>query len=183
MDVVQEGSGESIYIGGKEGVKKLTFSQGKWSPAEQEWMVQNKSFGEVRMGNLQPPLIMAGIEPMHGNILSVHTFSDTSPGSVRYVLASDLNQGHALGVSDFINSGREQVVVGWRNPNQENKMGIKLFIPQNDAYSSWNDIWIDENGMACEDLQLADLNADGKTDIIAAGRSTRNLKIYWNKSR
>jgi hypothetical protein len=36
--------------------------------------------------------------------------------------------------------------------------------------------------MACEDLQIADLNGDGKPDIIASGRSTNNLRIYWNKS-
>ena len=36
--------------------------------------------------------------------------------------------------------------------------------------------------MAVEDLKLADLDADGRLDIIAAGRSTKNLKIYWNKS-
>jgi hypothetical protein len=35
--------------------------------------------------------------------------------------------------------------------------------------------------MACEDLKVADLDDDGDLDIIAAGRSTQNLKIYWNK--
>jgi hypothetical protein len=35
--------------------------------------------------------------------------------------------------------------------------------------------------MACEDIQVADLNGDGKPDIVAAGRSTHNLKIYWNQ--
>ncbi|HKG68984.1 MAG TPA: VCBS repeat-containing protein [Segetibacter sp.] len=34
--------------------------------------------------------------------------------------------------------------------------------------------------MACEDLQVMDLNKDGKPDIVASGRSTHNLKIYWN---
>jgi hypothetical protein len=36
--------------------------------------------------------------------------------------------------------------------------------------------------MACEDLQLADLDADGQLDIVAAGRATHNLKIYFNQS-
>jgi hypothetical protein len=30
-------------------------------------------------------------------------------------------------------------------------------------------------------LTAADLNNDGKLDIIAAGRATNNLKIYWNR--
>jgi hypothetical protein len=35
--------------------------------------------------------------------------------------------------------------------------------------------------MACEDLCLADLDGNGKLDIIAAGRATKNLKIYLNQ--
>ena len=35
--------------------------------------------------------------------------------------------------------------------------------------------------MACEDLKIADLNGDGKPDIIASGRATKNLVIYWNE--
>jgi hypothetical protein len=48
---------------------------------------------------------------------------------------------------------------------------------------NWESVWIDKNGMACEDLKIADLNGDGRLDIIAAGRSTQNLKVYWNETR
>ncbi len=41
---------------------------------------------------------------------------------------------------------------------------------------------VDENGIATEDLQVLDLNGDGKPDIVASGRATKNLKIYWNKT-
>ena len=40
---------------------------------------------------------------------------------------------------------------------------------------------IDDNTMACEDLCLADLDGDGKLDVIAAGRATKNVKIYFNQ--
>ena len=44
----------------------------------------------------------------------------------------------------------------------------------------WHRQVIDEGGMATEDLKVADMNGDGRSDIIACGRSTRNLKIYFN---
>jgi hypothetical protein len=37
--------------------------------------------------------------------------------------------------------------------------------------------------MACEDLTVADLDADGRPEIIAAGRDSHNLIIYWNKTK
>ena len=57
-----------------------------------------------------------------------------------------------------------------------------MFIAADPAWHNWQEVWIDKNEMAAEDLKVADLNGDGKKDIIAAGRSTHNLKIYWNKS-
>jgi hypothetical protein len=42
---------------------------------------------------------------------------------------------------------------------------------------------IDEGGMAAEDLVVADLNGDKRPEIIASGRATRNVKIYWNETR
>jgi hypothetical protein len=93
-----------------------------------------------------------------------------------------MNQGHGLACADFLQLGYSQIVAGWRNPNKQNKVGIKLFVPQDASFTSWKEYWIDENTMACEDLQVADLDGDGRMDIIAAGRATNNLKIYWNKA-
>ena len=39
---------------------------------------------------------------------------------------------------------------------------------------------IDDDTMATEDIRIGDLNGDGRPDIVAAGRATHNLKIYWN---
>jgi hypothetical protein len=37
--------------------------------------------------------------------------------------------------------------------------------------------------MGSEDAICADLNGDGKIDIVAVGRSTKNVKIYWNEGK
>ena len=112
---------------------------------------------------------------MHGNTLGVY-----SPQS-RMILTSDLHQGHALAAADFLKRGQPQIVAGWREPNDERKVGLKLFVEE-PKDKTWKAYWIDDNDMACEDLQVADFDGDGKNDIVAAGRATHNLKIYWNKN-
>ena len=183
LELVDEGEGERLLIGGKEGVKSFSFADGKWQPsATGEWMVENQSFGELRIGQSGEKEFLAGIEPMHGNIVSVHTFPNGVSSPLRTVLTSDFHQGHALGAGDLIGTGSDQIVAGWRNPDKNGKVGVKIFISKNPENTSWEEHWIDENGMACEDLVLADLDGDGRLDIIASGRATNNLKIYWNKN-
>ena len=183
LELVSEGEGERLLIGGKEGVKSFSFTNGKWGPsATGEWLVKNQSFGELRIGRSGSEQFLAGIEPMHGNIVSVHTFPEAASSPVRTVLTSDFHQGHALGTGDLLGKGSDQIVAGWRNPDKNGKVGVKLFISKNKENTAWEEHSIDDNGMACEDLVLADLNRDGKVDIIASGRATNNLKIYWNRS-
>lgn len=170
----------TLLIGGKEGIKRIAFEKGKWTAAQKPWAVQNYSLGEVRTGYMQnkQPFI-AGIEPMHGNLLAVYPINNPE---ARKVLYEEMNQGHGLAFADLLQLGYGQILVGWRNPDKNNKVGLKLFVPSDAQGTSWKDFWIDDNGMACEDLQVADLDGDGKLDIIAAGRATNNLKIYWNKN-
>src|SRR5690606_37078269 len=97
-------------------------------------------------------------------------------------LDNELREGHALAVADFIGQGRDQVLVGWRRPDKTGRVGIKLFVPFNAWWEAWSTRAVDIDDMACEDLMVADLDGDGKPDIIAAGRDTHNLKIYWNRS-
>ena len=178
LDVVADGNRELIYIGGKEGIKILGFEKGKWAPVTSGgWFVQGESFGELRVGSTSKNVV-AGIQPMHGNQLVLYSEKNKA---ARNVLTTSLNQGHALAHDDILGVGHDQIVVGWREPDAEKKTGIKIFV-RDPKGNQWNDFWIDENGMACEDLQTADLNGDGKKDIIAAGRATHNLKIYWNKN-
>ncbi len=42
--------------------------------------------------------------------------------------------------------------------------------------------WVDRGGIDCEGLAIADMDNDGKPDIVAYGGVTRNLNIYWNRT-
>ena len=182
FDIVEDKSSNTtdIYIGGKEGVRIIPAFKNSANSKSQEIMGVVNGSGEVRIGRSKDKQrFITTIEPMHGS--SVVTYSMGKDRS-RTVLDESFKEGHALAAADLLGLGYDQVVAGWRVPNADNKVGIKLFVPQNESGSKWEQYWIDDNGMAAEDLQVLDMNADGKPDIIASGRATKNLKIYWNKS-
>ena len=186
LDVVGFESGNVILLGGKEGAKLLYRSKGNWT-SEQIFLPDQAGVGELRLGQGENQMpFLATIEPMHGTTLVTYQgFNENLKTQTlkRTVLTTQLKEGHALVTGDFLNLGSDQIAVGWRNPNENQDIGIKLFVPKKGSFDQFEEIWIDQNGMACEDIQAADLDGDGKLDLIASGRSTKNLKIYWNKSQ
>jgi hypothetical protein len=73
----------------------------------------------------------------------------------------------------------QELVIGIRdNKSDASKCGVRVYDPQ-DGGKSWKRTLVDPGGVAVEDLQAGDLNGDGKADIVAVGRATKNVKIYW----
>ncbi len=181
FDIVEEKSSNTtdIYIGGKEGVKVISPFNNS-SGLSQKIPGAENSAGEIRIGKAKDKQrFIATIEPMHGVAVVVYSMGKDK---TRIVLDDQLKEGHAIAAADLLGLGYDQVVAGWRIPNAENKVGIRLYVPQAGNNTKWDQYWIDDNGMATEDLQVLDMNADGKPDIVASGRATKNLKIYWNRS-
>ena len=58
--------------------------------------------------------------------------------------------------------------------------GIKLFTPLDKEGTKWRETVISGKALAVEDIKAADLDGDGKPDIVAAARQTKNLKIFFN---
>lgn len=185
LDVIGSPDENSVLLGGKEGVALIEKNGQSWDH-EKIYLPDNGGVGELRLGrSSRQDRFLATIEPMHGTTLVAYEGLDQdihARGVERNVLSTQLKEGHSLAVGDFMGIGSDQIAVGWRLPNEAGELGIKLFVPKNGSFSEFEEYWIDKNGMACEDLQAADLNGDGKPELIASGRATKNLKIYWNKN-
>jgi len=173
---------ESLLVAAKEGVHLLRNESESWNATR----LTEKGAGEVRTGLLpNGKRFIATVEPMHGNEVVVNPENQTGLWSEKRIVLDDtLNQGHALIAGDFLGTGFDQIVAGWREPSKDQqKVGLRLYAPTTEDGSTWKlHTVIDDNQMACEDLRIADLNGDGKPDLIASGRSTKNLVIYWNET-
>jgi len=190
FDLVKWGRqpGGELLVAAREGVFHLVNEGEAWKPRQLAGNSAGESAfagaGEVRAGKLQSGnSFLATIEPMHGDKLVVYTAPGANDPSAlwkRNVLDTSLKEGHALACGDFLGSGSDQIVVGWRAKNGEGKVGLKLFIPLDKSAKDWKQTILDDNTMACEDLRVADLDGDGKLDIVASGRATKNLKVYFN---
>ena len=169
---------DHLVLGGAEGARHLSLVDGKWLSTTMDLPDMNGGAGEIRYGTHG---LLACIEPIHGNTVAVYQRQGgkEQSGWVRTKLDDSLAQGHALAVADFLGTGSPQVIAGWRNQNKDGKVGIKLYAQGKDG--KWTTHLIDDNKMACEDFKVVDLNKDGKLDIVACGRATRNVVIYWNK--
>jgi len=185
-----------LLVAGKEGVFDFIHDGKGWSSQQLIGKGGNDSAfagcGEVRMGKgkFAKPTdrfannFIATIEPMHGNQVALYAAPSVNAASglwARQVIDSSLKEGHALACGDLLGVGSDQIVAGWRAKNAAGKVGIKLYWTRDAANKEWKEMLVDDDTMACEDLCLADLNGDGKLDIVAAGRATKNVKVYFNQ--
>ncbi len=189
LDPVQwdDDPAQELLYGGKEGVLLLDRAGETWKSTQLVGAEGNNGFagaGEVRAGRLGGERIIATIEPMHGTNAVVYT--QPAPGAkfwTRRVLDASLSDGHAVACGDLKGVGSDQIVAGWRGKNAQGKVGLKIFTAKGTSGTEWDQEVLDDNTMACEDLKLADLDGDGDLDVIAAGRATKNVKVYWNSLR
>lgn len=171
---------EELIIAGKEGIWHFDKQEGKWSAQQ----LTDKFAGEVRDGKLpNGQRFIAAIEPMHGHTAAVYVPPSNGKGLWKSlkVLDEKLVDGHAVACDDFLGVGSDQIVVGWRAMTKPGTPGIKLFAPVDEAGKIWHEKQISAENVAVEDIKVADLNDDGKVDIVAAARQTRNLVIFFNE--
>ena len=138
--------------------------------------------GEVKQGQLGSQTMLATIEPMHGNQVVVYLGQKLNNQMQRVVLDESLAQGHAIWCADFNGDGRDEVVAAHREAKADGSPpGIYLYQSTDATGQQWERSLLD-SPMACEDLWCADFNGDGKTDILAGGRSTHDVNLYLNQT-
>lgn len=167
---------------GREGARASQWDGAQWQSRSIDRI---EGSGEVRVGrSSNDSQFIATIEAMHGDKLVVYPVAGdvrSSDWSVtdRIVLDDSFAGGHAVAVGDLLGTGEDQIVAGWRLPNAAGDVGLKIY--RRTAGDQWESQWLDQNAMATEDAILADLDQDSDLDVIAAGRATKNLKVYWNQ--
>jgi len=182
----------TLLLSGKEGLVIASYEGQRWLhaplPEFKEAMGENfKGIGEVRDLHAGLRSFAATVEPMHGTSLVIYRDDSGERDRMvwtRHVLTDKLSDGHGLACGDLLGLGSDQIVVGWRGKPgaPDSTTGVAVWTPLDPQGEKWRETNIDPTGMACEDLQLADLNGDGKLDIVASGRATKNVKIYFNET-
>ncbi len=169
-----------LVTGAKEGIFWFGRSTGTWKHRQ----LSDQWTGEVRDGRLPGgKRFLATIEPMHGSVSAVYTDPGHNRGLwPRQVLDDTLKDGHAVVVADFLGTGSDQIAVGWRAMNPKGAPGARLFTPLDRDGKAWRKTELSGPEVAIEDMKGADLNGDGRIDLILAGRATKNLRILWNET-
>ena len=173
---------EEIIIAGKEGVWHFDHRKSGWEATQ-----LTKNFaGEVRDGKLpNGKRFIATVEPKHGQVSAVYC-QPNEAGKLWEpvkVLDTKLKDGHAVACADYLGVGSDQIVVGWRAMNDPGVPGIKFFAPLDKDGKQWRETRVSAEKVAVEDIKVADLNGDGKVDIVAAARQTKNLVVFFNERK
>jgi hypothetical protein len=171
---------QEILTAAKEGVFFFGQSTGMWKHRR----LSDQWAGEVRDGKLSNGTrFFATIEPMHGTTVAVYTPPAAGKGLWnRRVLDDTLTDGHAVVVADFLGTGSDQIIAGWRAMNPKGTPGVRLYAPAAGPEGVWETTHISGEEVAIEDMKSADLDGDGRPDLVLAGRQTKNLRILWNRT-
>ena len=113
---------------------------------------------------------LAAIEPWHGNQVAV--YREQQGKWLRTIIDSSLEDGHTILAADFAGDGQQQVVAGFRK-------GHSLVLYRSDEKNEWKRQVIDDH-IAAAGCASADINGDGRPDLVCIGSATANLVWYQN---
>jgi hypothetical protein len=188
------GKGMDVLTASYEGVSRLTHAEpGKWTrkhlgDGNQDNPKSNRGSSEIKRGTLKGGhKFIATVEPWHGHQVVVYTEpAEACAKWERHVIDEQLRWGHAIWCADLDGDGSDELVIGVRDDLSKKdgeRCGVRVYKALDEKGTKWQRSDVDPGGVAVEDLTVADLDGDGRPDIIAVGRATKNLRIYWNEGK
>jgi hypothetical protein len=129
---------------------------------------------EIAVGKLGRERFLCAIEPWHGN--QVVVYRQQKQMWQRQVIDSGLNDGHVLLTADLNLDGRDEIIAGYRGQGRS----VYIYSAEDARGSRWVRQVLDDGGIAAAGCAVADLNGDGRPDVVCIGMATANLKWYEN---
>ena len=191
-----DGTGRNgVLTASYEGVSYVSpGADGKWTTRPVGSGFQDNPKGargtsEVKVGKLKNgKRFIATVEPLHGDLVVAYTENagDAKGLWKRTVVDEQIKWGHGVWCADLDGDGGDEFVLGFRDPLPGGRGGPGVNVYRASASTdgdavTWEKHVIDDKGVAAEDMTCGDLNGDGRVDIVAVGRATHNVRIYWNQ--
>lgn len=183
--------GNDLLLASYEGASLLSrTASGAWKrrligAGNQESPASNRGASEIKLGKGRAQKFMATVEPFHGHQIVVYTPpQDANSLWHRQVIDDQLKWGHAVWTADLDGDGADELIIGVRDDKSQRageRRGVRIYQASDAAMGKWTRTLVDDGGIAVEDLAAADLDGDGKIDLVAVGRQTHNVRIYWNR--
>lgn len=189
------GGAERIFFAGIEGIDLMGNSPARgWKPdgvrplPGMQAAVRrpdgslHAGIGEIDVGRTASTSFLATAEPKHGTMVAAYTPDGAGHWGRRLLLDDTLATIHALDCVDVLGLGRDQIVVGWWGEEAKKNYGIRIYAPTDETATRWQRFSVDEGTMSCQSMQVVDMDGDGRLDIVAAGWTSKNLMIFYNRT-
>jgi hypothetical protein len=191
--IAGQGKRQDILAASYEGVHLLNWQDGRHNrrllgTGNQDNPNGKRGASEIKQGELKSgQKFLATIEPWHGDQVVVYT-EPAGPGQLwgRHVIDEQLRWGHAVWCADLDGDGSDELIIGVRGNGKndpQDRAGVRVYKAQDERGAKWSRQMVDTGGVAVEDLAAADLDGDGRVDLVAVGRFTHNVRIYWNEGK